>query len=116
VIDTQAGNIPAPKAAAESIQTPPEPREAAQTPQETSSQAGPSAGGMPEALLALANAERNLFHALAQALSARSDQPAAPHAARVERDAQTGEPYLRFPLPSPDKLKRVLATVAELLK
>lgn len=107
---------PEPQAAAESVQTSPEPREPEQTPRRTDTQGARSAGGRSDALLELVNAGRSLFDALAQALSGKSDPSASPRAARVERDTQTGEQYLRFPLPSPDKLKRVLDTVAELLK
>ena len=121
-VEKATTNIPAPspqpepQAAAESVQTPPEPREPAQTPPETGGQGGHSAGGKSDALLELVNAGRSLFDALAQALPGKSDPSTSQRGARVERDTQTGEQYLRFPLPSPDKLKRVLDTVAELLK
>jgi hypothetical protein len=33
----------------------------------------------------------------------------------VQRDARTGEPYLRIPMPAPDVLDRALGSIAALL-
>jgi superfamily II DNA or RNA helicase len=93
------------------VQEEPEPESKAQS--EPKPEPSAAVGADPWA--GLLQAGLSLLKQLATEASAPVTDSRAPGLSFVQRDPQTGEQYLRLPMPSPDVLDRALSTIATVL-